>query len=72
MKPMKNTQQIRPVRPFGDGALVAELTSVRDAHALAAAANDQGWDGVEDVVVGYRSVVVIVDPSGRRSRRYRG
>jgi KipI family sensor histidine kinase inhibitor len=57
------TEQIRPVRPFGDGAVVAELPSVPEALALAAATNDRGWDGVEDVVVGYRSVVVIVDPA---------
>ena len=54
---------VRPVRPFGDGALVAELPSVGEAHALAAAVHDRSWDGVEDVVVGYRSVVVVVDPS---------
>jgi KipI family sensor histidine kinase inhibitor len=52
------------VHRFGDGALVAEVASVREAHGLAAAVTDgRGWEAVEDVVVGYRSVVVIADPS---------
>ncbi len=49
---------------FGDGALVAEVSSVREAHGLAAAVTGApGWEAVDDVVVGYRSVVVIADPS---------
>ena len=55
---------LRPVQRFGDGALVAAVDSVGDAHALAAAV--AGWgsrSGVEDVVVGYRSVTVVVDPT---------
>lgn len=54
----------RPVRRFGDAALVAEVQTSVDAHRLAAAVSGApGWPGVEDVVVGYRSVVVVVDPS---------
>ncbi len=53
----------RDVRPFGDGALVAEVGSVAEAHGLAAAVSDAGWQGVEDVVVGYRSVTVVTDPA---------
>jgi KipI family sensor histidine kinase inhibitor len=54
---------VRPIRRLGDGALVADVESVRDAHGLAAAVSKEpGWLGVEDVVVGYRSVVVIADP----------
>jgi KipI family sensor histidine kinase inhibitor len=53
----------RPVARFGDGALVAAVGSVGEAHALAAAVSGVGWHGVEDVVVGYRSVTVVSDPS---------
>ena len=55
---------LRPVRWFGDGALVADVATVADAHALAAVLGRR-WDrpGVEDVVVGYRSVTVVADPS---------
>ncbi|HVA03692.1 MAG TPA: carboxyltransferase domain-containing protein [Acidimicrobiales bacterium] len=55
---------VRQVRRFGDGGLVVDVASVRDAQALAAAIGiAQGWTGIEDVVVGYRSVVVVADPS---------
>jgi KipI family sensor histidine kinase inhibitor len=55
---------VRRVHRFGDGALVAEVASVGEAHGLAAAVTgERGWEAVEDVVVGYRSVVVIADPS---------
>jgi KipI family sensor histidine kinase inhibitor len=48
---------------FGDGAIVAEVDSVTAAHGLAAAVGGaSGWTGVEDVVVGYRSVTVVADP----------
>jgi len=54
----------RPVRAFGDTALVAEVESVAEAHALAAAlARGPARPGVEDVVVGYRSVTVVADPT---------
>jgi KipI family sensor histidine kinase inhibitor len=53
----------RRVHPFGDGAVVAEVDSVSAAHGLAAAVEGApGWAGVEDVVVGYRSVTVVADP----------
>jgi KipI family sensor histidine kinase inhibitor len=52
------------VRRFGDGALVADVDSVEEAHSLAAAVSGApDWHGVEDVVVGYRSVTVVTDPS---------
>jgi len=54
---------VRDVRPFGDGALVAEVASAADAHGLAGTVSDAGWHGVEDVVVGYRSVTVVTDPA---------
>jgi KipI family sensor histidine kinase inhibitor len=54
----------RPVRWFGDGALVADVETVADAHALAAAIGGaSGRPGVEDVVVGYRSVTVVAEPT---------
>ena len=54
---------VRPVHPFGDCALVAEVDSTSDAHGLAATLSGAGWQGVEDVVVGYRSVTVVTDPA---------
>jgi KipI family sensor histidine kinase inhibitor len=54
----------RRVRRFGDGALVADTDSVGEAHGLASALRRRTpRDGVEDVVVGYRSVVVVADPA---------
>jgi len=57
-------------------ALVAEVASVDEAHALAEALTGGGTDradtsrsaahahaGIEDVVIGYRSVTVIADPT---------
>jgi KipI family sensor histidine kinase inhibitor len=53
----------RPVRAFGDGAVVVDVGSVAEAHALAAALRHhvQGPEPA-DIVVGYRSVTVIADP----------
>jgi KipI family sensor histidine kinase inhibitor len=51
------------VRRFGDAAVVAEVDSVSEAHGLAASVAGAAWEGIEDVVVGYRSVTVIADPS---------
>ncbi len=64
------------MRPFGDTALVAEVATVDEAHALAEALTDGGTDlagtsrsaaptqaGIDDVVIGYRSVTVIADPT---------
>ena len=42
---------------------MAEVGSVADAHGLAAAVSGADWPGVEDVVVGHRSVTVIADPA---------
>ncbi len=54
----------RHVRRFGDGALVADTVSVTEARGLASALRrHRPGDGIEDVVVGYRSVVVVADPS---------
>jgi KipI family sensor histidine kinase inhibitor len=56
------------VRRFGDAALVAEVATVEEAHGLAAVIGSGStagdvWRGMEDVVVGYRSVVVVADPT---------
>ncbi len=60
---MTELSRQRPVRRFGDGALVAEVESVSDAQRLAAAVSGTpGWQAVTDVVVGYRSVTVLFDP----------
>jgi len=53
----------RRVRLFGDSALVIDTTTVDDAHALAAAIDTGEWPGVEEVIVGFRSVTVVVDPT---------
>jgi len=52
----------RPVRLFGDGAVVAEVASSHEAQRLAAALAGRAMAGVDDVVVGYRSVTVVADP----------
>ena len=52
----------REVRRFGDSALIARVGSVGDAHRLAASLEDGAWEGVEDVIVGDRSVTVLADP----------
>ena len=61
---------LRPVRLFGDSAVVIEVDTVDEAHAVASsvpvlAAHVEGLDasGIEDVIVGYRSVTVVVDPT---------
>jgi KipI family sensor histidine kinase inhibitor len=52
----------RPVRTFGDGAVVIDVDSIDEAHTLAAAIGDDDEVGIEDVIVGFRSVTVVVDP----------
>jgi KipI family sensor histidine kinase inhibitor len=52
----------RPVRVFGDTALVIETDSVDAAHEVAAAIDREGPPAVEDVIVGFRSVTVVADP----------
>ena len=55
-----------PIRPFGDSALVIDTDSVGHAHALAralAAPATAPDAGIEDVVVGYRSVTVVANPT---------
>jgi KipI family sensor histidine kinase inhibitor len=54
---------VRPVRPFGDGAVVIETDSVDDAHRLAAAVTALDAPGLDDVIVGYRSVTIVADPT---------
>jgi KipI family sensor histidine kinase inhibitor len=56
-------RQARTVVPFGDSALTAATVTQHEANALAASIRTWGWDGVEDVVAGYRSVTVIADPT---------
>lgn len=52
----------RPVTAFGDGGLVAEAGGLAGAHGLARACAAAAWPGVEEVVVGARTVTVVVDP----------
>jgi len=58
----------RAVTAFGDGALVLGVATTAEAHAAAellrgyVAGGGPPWLGVEDVVVGSRSVTVIADP----------
>ena len=54
------------VRPFGDGAFLYETTDVHAAHRLAEAVHrhrrsGRAPTGIEDVVVGLASVVVLLD-----------
>ncbi|HVC71087.1 MAG TPA: 5-oxoprolinase/urea amidolyase family protein [Acidimicrobiales bacterium] len=51
------------MRPFGDGAVVVDMDSVEEAHATAASLDDLDQPGIEDVIVGYRSVTVVADPT---------
>jgi KipI family sensor histidine kinase inhibitor len=51
----------RAIRAFGDSAVVVETDSVESAHALAVAINGAGLVGVEDVIVGFGSVTVVID-----------
>jgi KipI family sensor histidine kinase inhibitor len=53
----------RRVRPFGDGALVVDLATVDEAHRLSAAISALYRPGIEDVIVGFRSVTVVADPT---------
>ena len=60
------------VTPFGDRALLVETADVAGAHALAAVLGDavaaaEVPDGVEEVVVGFASVLVVVDPRPDRA-----
>lgn len=52
----------RPVRRFGDGAVVADADTPHEAHALATSVRAAAWEGVEEVVVGYRSVTLVANP----------
>jgi len=54
---------LRPVRVFGDSAVVVDVDSVDDAHHLAATIETSGEPGIEDVIVGFRSVTVVADPT---------
>ncbi len=53
----------RELRPFGDGAVLVGAADARDARWLAAAIDAAQWPGVEDVVGGFESVLVVVDPA---------
>ncbi len=52
----------RSVRVFGDTAVVVDTATVGEAHALAATLATLDPVGVEDVIVGFRSVTVVADP----------
>jgi KipI family sensor histidine kinase inhibitor len=54
----------RRIRPFGDRAVVIDVDTIDDALALSAAID--GGDapaGTEEVILGYRSVTVVADPT---------
>ncbi len=53
----------RPVRAFGDTAVIVDVGSVEEAHGLAAAIAAGDRHGIEDVIVGFGSVTVIADPT---------
>ncbi|HEY1734665.1 MAG TPA: 5-oxoprolinase/urea amidolyase family protein [Acidimicrobiales bacterium] len=53
----------RACRLFGDGAVLVDAADARDARRLAAAIDAARWPGVEDVVGGFESVLVVVDPA---------
>ena len=53
----------RPVRTFGDGGAVAEVESLEEAHGLAGAVGHVREAGIDDVIVGHRSVTVVIDPA---------
>ncbi len=53
----------RHIRPFGDTGLLIGVADIEEAHRLAAAVLGAQWPGVEDVVVGFDAVTVIVDPT---------
>jgi KipI family sensor histidine kinase inhibitor len=54
---------VRAVRLFGDSAVVVDTTTVDEAHELARALDAAGGPAIEDVIVGFRSVTVVADPS---------
>lgn len=54
---------MRELRPFGDGAVLVDAADARDARQLAAAIDSARWPGVDDVVGGFESVLVVVDPA---------
>jgi KipI family sensor histidine kinase inhibitor len=52
----------RVVRPLGDGAVIADVGTTEEAHALARALRaDPAWPAAE-VVVGERAVTLVADP----------
>ncbi len=53
----------RELHLFGDGAVLVGAADVRDARRLAEAVDAAGWPGVDDVVGGFESVLVVVDPA---------
>ncbi len=53
----------RRIHRFGDTGLLIDVPGVEDAHRLAAAVLGARWPGVQDVVVGFNAVTVIVDPT---------
>jgi KipI family sensor histidine kinase inhibitor len=51
------------LKPLGDRAWMAQLSSDARAAAWAEAVRDRAWPGVVDVVAAYHSVAVFVDPA---------
>ena len=55
------------VRPFGDAAVLADVGDVDAAQVLARRVDAElgagGWPGLQDVVVGFGTVTVAVDPT---------
>jgi len=50
------------IRPAGDSALLVELDDLAAVHALRAGVLDAGLSGVEDVVAGARTLLLVIDP----------
>jgi KipI family sensor histidine kinase inhibitor len=59
---MTPARRRRPVRAFGDSAVVIDVDTVDEAHELAVAIDTGDRPGIEDVIVGFRSVTVVADP----------
>lgn len=51
------------VRPCGDHALLCEVADLETAHQLRAAVVRASYDGVVDVVPGWRTVLVVTEPA---------
>jgi KipI family sensor histidine kinase inhibitor len=52
----------RAIRRLGDTAFRVAAGDMREAHGLGWSIEQQAWPGVEEVVVGHRTVSVVADP----------